>query len=193
MPILVAGEAPSWDILVRVARPVSLLGLVVLVALAGCGGGGSTTLPTATTGRTISVHSSAFAAGGAIPADYGCDGTAATPPALSWSGVPANAKALAVVVADPDANGFVHWLVTGLPPTTTSLDGRLPAGAVEGENSYGTKGWAPMCPPEGKGTHRYRFAVYALDAPIDPGADDELGLIQRHAIASGTLTGTFSR
>ena len=169
-----------------------LTGLAIL-ALAGCGGGGSNTLPTTTTGAKLTVTSSAFAAGGKVPAAYGCDGTAATAPALSWSGVPEGAKSLAIAVEDPDADGFVHWLVTGIPPATTSVDGKLPSGATESENGYGTKGWAPLCPPKGKGPHRYRFAVYALDAPIDPGVDDVLGAIDEHAIASGTLTGTFSR
>ena len=187
-----AGEARTCAILARVSRLATLLGLGVVVGLAGCGGG-SSTLPTATTGRAISVRSSAFAAGGSIPADYSCDGTASQPPALSWSGVPDGAKAVAVVVEDPDAAGFVHWLVTGIPPATTQLDGKLPAGAVASENGYGSKGWAPVCPPEGKGRHRYQFAVYALDAPIDPNADDVIALIDEHAIASGKLTGTFSR
>jgi Raf kinase inhibitor-like YbhB/YbcL family protein len=169
-----------------------LLGFAVLLALAGCGGG-SSTLPTATTGAALTVHSSAFAAGAKIPVDYSCDGKADTAPALSWSGVPDAAKSLAVVVDDPDADGFVHWLVTGLPADTTQLNGKLPTGAVEAENGYGTKSWAPLCPPKGKGPHHYRFTVYALDAPIDPNADDEIGLIGEHAIASGKLTGTFSR
>ena len=165
---------------------------MVLVALAGCGGG-SSTLPTATTGQAISVRSSAFPPGGAIPAAFSCDGEAARPPALSWSAVPGGTRSIAVVVEDPDADGFVHWLVTGLPPGTTRLDGALPTGAVESENGYGERGWAPVCPPEGEGRHRYQFAVYALDAPIDGRADDVLGLISEHAIASGKLTGTFSR
>ncbi len=107
--------------------------------------------------------------------------------------MPDGTKAIAVVVEDPDAAGFVHWLVTGIPPDTTNLDGKLPAGAVQTENGYGSKGWAPLCPPKGKGKHHYAFAVYALDAPVDGNADDLIALIQEHTIASGKLTGTFER
>jgi Raf kinase inhibitor-like YbhB/YbcL family protein len=167
----------------------ALLGFAVCLVVAGCGGG-SKTLPTSTTGQTLEVRSSAFADGGAVPADYSCEGQADAPPPLSWSGVPDSAKQLAIVVEDPDARGFVHWLVTGIPPTTTQIDGSLPPGAVERKGSAKT-GWTPLCPP--KGTHHYQFAVYALDAPVDPQADDVLGFIGEHAIASGTLTGTFER
>jgi Raf kinase inhibitor-like YbhB/YbcL family protein len=168
----------------------ALLGFAVCLVVTGCGGG-SKTLPTSTTGQTLEVHSSAFADGGEIPADYSCQGSADAPPPLSWSGAPDTAKQLAIVVQDPDARGFVHWLVTGIPPATTQVDGPLPAGAVEGKSGAGSAGWTPVCPP--KGRHHYRFAVYALDAPVDADADDVLGFIGEHAIASGTLTGTFER
>jgi Raf kinase inhibitor-like YbhB/YbcL family protein len=168
----------------------ALLGIVVCLGVAGCGGG-SSTLPTSTTGRTLDVHSSAFADGGAIPADYSCQGAADAPPPLSWSGVPDGTKQLAIVVQDPDARGFVHWLVTGIPPATTQVDGTLPAGAVEGKSGAGSTSWTPVCPPRGR--HHYQFAVYALDAPVDAGADDALARIGEHAIASGVLTGTFER
>jgi Raf kinase inhibitor-like YbhB/YbcL family protein len=171
-------------------RRIALLGLVVGLGVAGCGGG-TKTLPTSTTAQTLEVRSSAFSDGGAIPADYSCQGSADAPPPLSWSGVPDDAKQLAIVVEDPDARGFVHWLVTGLPTATTQVDGRPPAGAVEGKNSAGQTGWTPVCPP--KGRHHYQFAVYALDAPVDAGADDALARIGEHAIASGVLTGTFER
>jgi Raf kinase inhibitor-like YbhB/YbcL family protein len=168
----------------------ALLGFAVCLVVTGCGGG-SKTLPTSTTGQTLEVHSSAFADGGAIPVAYSCKGSADAPPPLSWSGVPDAAEQLAIVVEDPDARGFVHWLVTGIPPATTQVDGTLPPGAVEGKSSAGSAGWTPVCPP--KGRHHYQFAVYALDAPVDANADDVLGFIGEHAIASGTLTGTFER
>jgi len=169
-----------------------MVGFLVLVVLAGCGGGAKT-LPTATTTKTLTVSSSAFKPGAAIPVGYSCDGTVDTPPQLSWSGVPDGTKSLAVVIQDPDADGFVHWLVDRIPAGTTQLNGTLPAGAHQDVNGYGRDGWAPLCPPKGKGTHHYTFAVYALDGTFDPGADDLIGQMQMHALASGTLTGTFKR
>jgi Raf kinase inhibitor-like YbhB/YbcL family protein len=171
-------------------RLVAFLGFVVCLGVTGCGGG-SKTLPTSTTGQTLEVRSSAFSDGGAVPADYSCKGEADAPPPLSWSGVPDTAEQLAIVVQDPDARGFVHWLVTGIPPETTQIDGSLPADAVEGKNSAGKTGWMPLCPP--KGSHHYQFAVYALDAPVDAAADDALERISEHAVASGVLHGTFGR
>jgi len=170
-------------------RGTALLGIALCVVATGCGGGPKT-LPTSTTGQTLEVRSSAFADGGAVPADYSCQGEADAAPPLSWAGVPDGAEQLAIVVQDPDARGFVHWLVTGIPPATTQIDGSLPPGAVERKGSAKT-GWTPLCPP--KGRHHYQFAVYALNAPVPADADDVLGFIGEHAIASGTMTGTFAR
>jgi phosphatidylethanolamine-binding protein (PEBP) family uncharacterized protein len=50
------------------------------------------------------------------------------------------------------------------------------------------------CPPSG--THHYRFAVYALDAPLQlrngAGTGDALPAIGRHAIAQGRVVGLFT-
>lgn len=54
---------------------------------------------------------------------FGVDGDNLSP-ALSWEGVPAEAKSLAVTVYDPDAptgSGFWHWVAVNLPVGTTSL------------------------------------------------------------------------
>ena len=40
---------------------------------------------------------------------------------LSWSGVPDGADELILVVDDPDAAGFVHWVVPSTPPEQASL------------------------------------------------------------------------
>ena len=60
------------------------------------------------------LTSSAFIEGGAIPREYTCDGDNVSP-ALSWSGVPAGADSLVLLVDDPDAKDFVHWIVLDLP------------------------------------------------------------------------------
>src|SRR5437763_714320 len=68
---------------------------------------------------TIKVTSGAFAEGELIPAQFTCAGANVSPP-LAWTDVPAEAKALALVVDDPDAprGTWVHWVVYNLPPTT---------------------------------------------------------------------------
>lgn len=144
----------------------------------------------------LQVTSSAFAANQAIPPKYTCDGTQ-TPPPLAWSGVPRNARSIAILVDDPDApkGTFTHWLVTGIPPTTTQLasGAALPSGAVAGKNSKGEARYTGPCPPQGR--HRYVFRVFALDTtiPNPQNKDDFLSAIDGHVLAEGQLIGTYQK
>jgi Raf kinase inhibitor-like YbhB/YbcL family protein len=170
--------------------------LVVAGALlvAGCGGGdAATTPPPSAASATITVTSPVFADGQQIPRDYTCHGTGAAPE-LAWRGVPAQAASLALVVSDPDAPSgtFIHWVLYDLPPRDGLLvAGRAPAGAHEADNSGGTAGWTPPCPPSG--THHYHFTVYALTGePGGGSAQDVLDQIGRSTLARGELTGLVS-
>ena len=138
---------------------------------AGCGGDGGKPLPEAPT--TLAITSPAFDAGGTIPERFTCSGQDVSPP-LRFSGVPAKASELALIVQDPDADNYLHWTVLGIPPDARGL----PAG----------KKWNGPCPPEGDKPHRYVFALYALDAKVD-----SRDAVADHAIARGTLTGRFGR
>jgi Raf kinase inhibitor-like YbhB/YbcL family protein len=170
--------------------------LTLVVCLVGCGGGGEKLeAPPPSAPRQLTVTSPDFPAGGAIPARFSCDGDRARP-ALRFGGVPSRAAELALVVVDPDAGGFVHWTVYGLPATTRSLAGRgLPAGAREGENSAGDRGWTAPCPP--KGTHRYEFRLYWLrrESGLDAGAkpDAVVEAVRSRAGGSGLLVGRYTR
>jgi len=152
----------------------------------------------------LTLTSAAFAAGASIPADFTCDGQGGSPP-LAWTGVPATAKALALVVEDPDASGggFVHWVVYAIPPEVSSLaagispkPGVLPAGLIEGVNGSGKLGYAGPCPPAGQ-QHHYNFHLYALDASLGlpPGKTrvDVEAAIAGHTIGQATLTGLYKR
>jgi Raf kinase inhibitor-like YbhB/YbcL family protein len=163
--------------------------LVVVAALAGCGS--DNPAPPSDAGPSaIVVTSSAFADGDPIPDRFTCQGAGAAPP-LAWTGVPPSTAALALVVVDPDAGDYYHWVALDLPASSTSLSGRA---TVEARNSHGSTGWTPPCPPSG--THHYRFTVYALDAPTGLADGTATGpavdAIAKHAIAHGTLTGTVS-
>ena len=144
----------------------------------------------------LAVTSSAFDAGEPIPVQYTCDGDETSPP-LAFEGVPSEAAELAVVVRDPDADGFVHWVIAGIPAEATGLEeGAPPADAVEAENGFGEPGWAGPCPPEGN--HTYEFTVYALAEPSGladgAGAEDAAGTIEdAEVLAAATLRGTFER
>jgi Raf kinase inhibitor-like YbhB/YbcL family protein len=176
----------------RNRTPLVLTLCLAALCLAACssgGGGGSGGGPaTSPAPSTITVRSSAFQAGAAIPEKYSCKGEEVSPP-LSWSGVPSGTRALALVVDDPDADGFVHWVLAGIDPGTTSIaEGQVPQGAVE------VSGYKGPCPPSG--THHYQFAVYALPADLQlaAGGDarDAITRIQQAASARGQLVGTFA-
>jgi Raf kinase inhibitor-like YbhB/YbcL family protein len=171
--------------------------LTALLCLAGCGGGSDEklTTPPPSAPRQLAVTSPDFAAGGPIPERFSCDGDKARP-TLRFARVPAGAKELALIVVDPDAGGFVHWTAYGLPPGTTEIGPTgLPAGAREGQNSAGKRGWTPPCPPSG--THHYEFRLYWLTraSGLAAGAkpDKVSSAVLARAGGSGLLVGTYAR
>jgi Raf kinase inhibitor-like YbhB/YbcL family protein len=167
------------------------------VLLAGCGGGEKADEPLPEVGGKVRLESPAFGEGGEIPKRFSCDGDDVSP-ALSWRGVPSGTKELALVMEDPDADRFVHWTVLRIPAKISRFEeGRIPAGAVETENSFGERGWGGPCPPEGDEPHRYVFALYAARRQLGLGRDaspDEVrDALAGAGLARGTLTGRFGR
>lgn len=145
----------------------------------------------------IKLTSTAFQNNSAIPAKYSCLGQDINPP-LEISGVPQEAKALALVMNDPDAPGgtWTHWVMWNIDPTTTTIaENSVPAGAMEGSNSWGKRKYGGPCPPSG--THRYFFKVYALKTKIELSRTATSEVLE-HAIRTLTLgtaelMGTFSK
>jgi Raf kinase inhibitor-like YbhB/YbcL family protein len=144
----------------------------------------------------LTITSSAFTEGGEIPARYTCDADNVSPP-LAWSGAPDKTAAMAVVVTDPDAAGFVHWLAVNLEPVgglSQDVSGK-PAAGTEGRNNFRNDGYGGPCPPSG--SHRYEFAVYALSERLDlsPGFshDDLQRAMSGKVLAQGTLTASYRR
>ena len=77
---------------------------------------------------TISVTSTAFAAGKPIPKKYTGEGDDLSPP-LAWSNLPSGTKEIALICDDPDAprsEPWVHWVLYKIPAATTSLAEGLP-------------------------------------------------------------------
>ncbi|MGE0257136.1 MAG: YbhB/YbcL family Raf kinase inhibitor-like protein [Alphaproteobacteria bacterium] len=148
----------------------------------------------------FALASPAIPPGGAIPAEYTCDGTDISPP-LVWSGAPGGTQSLVVVVDDPDAPGgtFHHWAAYGIPSRATGLPAgfsRNPtAGVRQARNDFGAVGYRGPCPPRGS-THRYRIELYALSRPtldLPPGAPAAAvtGAASPYVIARAQLTGTY--
>ena len=200
---------------------VAVLVASTLVALvAACGGGSSADggrapaatgaadagvgLPTTSTSQEVTMAdfvliTSAFAAGGAIPRRFTCDGEDASPD-LSWTGAPNDTSAFVLVVDDPDASGFVHWIAYDL---TGSESGGLAVGVSaspdappQGTNDFGRIGWNGPCPPSGE--HRYRFSLTALAAPLGLEGAPRIGDLRRalvgaSVLGTATLEGTYRR
>jgi Raf kinase inhibitor-like YbhB/YbcL family protein len=149
------------------------LGLAIAAAflLGGCGGENT---------ARIRLSSPAFRSGGPIPVRFTCQGRDVSPP-LRLFKVPRGSRELELVMRDPDAPGgnFIHWQLTGIPPTTRTLaTGQVPAGAEPGRNSFGTTGYRGPCPPAGR-AHHYVITVTAKTG----------GTI----LGQGRLTGTYAR
>jgi Raf kinase inhibitor-like YbhB/YbcL family protein len=153
----------------------------------------------------FTLSSPAFSAGGPIPRAHTCDGADQSPP-LTWTGVPAGARQLAIIVDDPDAPGrtFVHWVLYGLSPAAGGLppgvprDAQLkrPVVALQGLNDFRRTGWNGPCPPPGP-AHRYVFTLYALDTELDVPAGATAAALraamQSHVIAEVQLVGRYGR
>jgi Raf kinase inhibitor-like YbhB/YbcL family protein len=142
---------------------------------------------------TLTVTSTAFTDGGAIPSKHSCDGEDLSPP-LAWTGAPEGTAAFALIVDDPDARGWVHWVVADIPADSAELPDGGGAG-TEGRNDFRRDGWGGPCPPSG--THRYDFTVFALseETGLSSGfsADELRAAIEGKVLAEGRLSGTYRR
>lgn len=159
--------------------------------------GGDSAVSTTDTARL--VLTGPWPDGGPIDPAATCDGSDRSP-ALRWFGTPDGTSTFAVVVTDIDAldeNGrpFVHWILANIPAEVTALeDGAVPPGSIEGLNSFGTEGWRGPCPPPGA-SHRYRFALHALDQQLDLSsgmpAADLLAAVEAATLASTVYEGVY--
>ncbi len=175
-------------------------------AALAAGSAAASSTPDGGTPVTMTLTSPAFRAGGEIPSQYTCEGKNLSPP-LEWSGVPAAAKSLALVVDDPDAPDpkapkmtYVHWVLVDLPPAAKGLaeavlPADLPKGARAGLNDWKRPAYGGPCPPIGR--HRYFFKLYALDAPLaslgSPTKAELEKAMEGHVLARAELIGTYEK
>ena len=155
---------------------------------------------------SLVLTSAAFAPLGAIPTLHTCEGRDVSPP-LAWTGVPANARSLVLIVDDPDAPDpkapkmtWVHWVLYDIPPTTSALpqattSASLPSGTREGINDWKRTGYGGPCPPVGR--HRYFHKLYALDAVLpdlkQPTKAKLEDAMRGHILSEARLMGTYQR
>ena len=161
----------------------------------------------AQTAAKMTVQSPACADGQPIPRKYTEDGEDLSPP-LAWSGMPEQARELALLVDDPDAptpQPWVHWVLAKIPPNTTELpEGfscgkkyRKPAFGADGVNSWGTPGYRGPAPPRGHGTHHYHVRLFALSEPLKANGQRDkktlLAAMQGKILAQAEWVGTYER
>lgn len=152
----------------------------------------------------LTITSTAFANNAPIPAQYTCEGRGVSPP-LAWSGVPAGARSLVLIVDDPDAPDpaaprmtWVHWLLYNLPADSRGLPEAvraLPAGTLEGIGDNQRTGYGGPCPPIGR--HRYFHKLYALDVVLPDLDTPTKPALERamagHIVGQAWLVGTYQK
>jgi Raf kinase inhibitor-like YbhB/YbcL family protein len=154
----------------------------------------------------LKLESTAFVHGGKIPSTYTCDGENISPP-LQWSGVPAAARSLVLIVDDPDAPDpnaprmtWVHWVLYNIPTNTSHIaegvsPAKLPPGSEEGLNDWKKRGYGGACPPIGR--HRYFHKLYALNTLLEglrkPTKSDIEVAMKGHIIEEAALIGTYEK
>lgn len=153
-------------------------------------------LNTAYKGETLRLTSPAFENNSLIPGKYTCDGEDLNPPLLI-SGVPNEAKSLALIMDDPDAPGGIwdHWVIFNLSSTTDNIKEGEESAGMNGLNSFGKTGYGGPCPPSG--THHYIFRLYALDSKlsIKEGSTklEVLKAMEGHIVERAELVGLYER
>jgi Raf kinase inhibitor-like YbhB/YbcL family protein len=154
----------------------------------------------------LKLASTAFSHEGGIPTLHTCQGKDVSPP-LAWTGIPANARSLVLIVDDPDAPDpsapkmtWVHWVLYNIPPTANGLAqdvsaNKLPAGTLPGTNDFGRIGYGGPCPPIGR--HRYFHKLYALDVTLPdlnmPRKQDMEKAMKGHILEQAVLIGTYQK
>jgi len=143
---------------------------------------------------SAAVQNNVFMA--AEQADGKCGGENVSPD-LKWSGIPAEAKSLALIVHDPDAphkHGWYHWIVVDIPVTVTGIE----KGAKFAKPARALDGYNGPCPPAGHGVHHYNFTLYALNVErmelkpsLTPYEIEKA--VKAHALAQTKVTGLYER
>jgi Raf kinase inhibitor-like YbhB/YbcL family protein len=160
---------------------------------------------------TIVVKSPAFGNGQAMAKKYTQEGENVSPP-LSWTGVPASAVELVLVVEDPDAphpQPVLHWVAYHIPPQLTGLEEgvatwpEVPVGVGpgkmmrQGQNNSKKVGYTGPMPPLGHGVHHYHFQLFAVDRLLNlsdkPEREQLIEAMKGHVVAQGELVGTYER
>ena len=141
------------------------------------------------------IWSDDFEEEGMIPSTFTCDDQDINPH-RAWDGVPDGAKSLALICDDPDApvGTWVHWLVSEIPPSVTSISqDSVPPGSVQVSNDFRKVEYGGPCPPSG--IHRYFFKLYALKVDKLKAKDKKkfYKRVEKYKMAEAMLMGKYTR
>jgi len=151
--------------------------------------------------ETFILASPAFDSGAKIPKQHTPQGDDISPP-LIWKDPPEGVQSYALVVDDPDAEGWVHWIVFDIPGDWTKLPADLvyslefPRSGIDfGRNSWKGTTWRGPNPYDGQ--HRYLFKLYALDTKLDlelsPTKKELEKAMDDHILGIAVLDGVYER
>lgn len=145
----------------------------------------------------LTITSTAFAEGKAIPALYTCDGENLNPP-FKFDHLPAGTKSLALYIEDQTMSSHpVHWLTWNIPAANLIImEGIRPAGTVS-RSFAGNFGYSGPCPPAGE-KHTYVVHAYAVSTAqlsINSSANlaDFLKSISSVTLDEAKLSATYQR
>jgi Raf kinase inhibitor-like YbhB/YbcL family protein len=161
--------------------------------------------------QVMTLTTSAWTDGGAIPAKHSQAGRDVSPP-LTWSAPPDTATSFVLLVHDLDAvtqNGAtstLHWLVWNIPGAARALPEGVAAQSelVDGTRQISQTGpyyRGPAAPASGP-PHHYAFELYAVEGTIDVAAVGASPAETRTAVfnamagrirGKATLIGTYRR
>ena len=154
-------------------------------------------------GKTLTVTSPTFKAGGDIPFEN-TQYRGNTFPGLAWTKGPRGTVSYALIMQDTDlvirGGPVLHWTLFNIPATVTRLPAGMttqPAGASYGPNykGAGQPYLGPRTPAGPK--HHYHFQLFALDTALPEAAGSDFGVLtaalEGHVLASGELVGLGQR
>jgi len=161
----------------------------------------------------ISVSSAIFqlispdlGSGNSLPKSATCDGVGQSP-TLTWSGVPAGAKSLALIMntvpgparpGETAALSHAYLVVYNIPVSASQILAGAKNVGIMGQNFQGKYlGYAPPC-SQGPGLKKYTFTLYALNSEMNlvPTAATEESLntaMQGKIVAKSVLESVYER
>lgn len=157
------------------------------------------TTPPPPTPVAFSLKSTAFQNMQPIPAQYVAkNGGGNMSPPLSWGSAPTGTAFFAIQMVDLDTNNpFLHWMITNIPATTTTL----PAGILAGNNlqtpaeARGANQPLAYRGPNPPNLHRYEFTIYAIKAGVTLNLTNNVNnnrtQLDANAISKSVLIGTY--